>query len=165
MKTFIGRNFRVWPWTKNGIGDANDIWKIMIVGGRENDTVLTVTSKLLIVQYLQNCALTTSGKQLPKWGFEQQEVSCNPNIRDQNAYWNVEDNVFDKCKYTDAACQSARPWFYAWVLLMRLDSLVHQHDHLFCLFIYWRCQSNRQTLLSFQNLKYSRLLTTYCQIF
>lgn len=112
---------------QNGIGDANDIWKIMIVGGRENEPVLTVTSKLLIVHYLQNCALTTSGKQLPKWGYEQQEgnvnacnghyleyennawnimifflisneVSCNPNIRDPNAFWNVEDNTFDKCK-------------------------------------------------------------------
>lgn len=85
--------------TQNGIGDANDIWKIMIVGGRDNDTILTVTSKLLIVHYLQNCALTTSGKQLPKWGFEQQEVSCNPNVRDPTAYWNVEDNAFEKCKY------------------------------------------------------------------
>lgn len=84
---------------KNGIGDANDVWKIMIVGGGENETVLTVTSKLLIVHYIQNCALTTSGKQLPKWGYEQQEVSCNPNVRDPSAYWNVEDNVFDKCKY------------------------------------------------------------------
>lgn len=71
----------------------------MIVGGRDNDTILTVTSKLLIVHYLQNCALTTSGKQLPKWGFEQQEVSCNPNVRDPSAYWNVEDNAFEKCKY------------------------------------------------------------------
>lgn len=86
---------------QSGIGDANDIWKIMIAGGRENETVLTVTSKLLIVHYLQNCALTTSGKQLPKWGFEQQEVTCNPNIRDRNAYWNVEDNAFDKCKYNN----------------------------------------------------------------
>lgn len=83
---------------QNGTGDANDIWKVMIVGGRENEEVLTVTSKLLIVQYLQNCALTTSGKQLPKWGFEQQEVSCNPNIRDRNAFWNIEDNVFDRRK-------------------------------------------------------------------
>lgn len=83
---------------QNGTGDANDIWKVMIVGGRENEEVLTVTSKLLVVQYLQNCALTTSGKQLPKWGFEQQEVSCNPNIRDRNAFWNVEDNVFDRRK-------------------------------------------------------------------
>lgn len=71
----------------------------MIVGGRDNDKVLTVTSQLMIVHYLQNCVLTTSGKQLPKWGFEQQEVSCNPNVRDRNAIWNIEDNVFDKCKY------------------------------------------------------------------
>lgn len=76
----------------------------MIVGGRENDQILTVTSKLLFVHYLQNCALTTSGKQLPKWGFEQQETSCNPNIRDKSAYWNVEDNTFDKCKFCFLFC-------------------------------------------------------------
>lgn len=97
------------PWRRrqqqqNGIGDANDIWKIMIVGGRENEPVLTVTSKLLIVHYLQNCALTTSGKQLPKWGYEQQEVSCNPNLRDPNAFWNVEDNTFERCKYIYVEC-------------------------------------------------------------
>ena len=84
---------------QNGTGDANDIWKVIIVNGRENDPVLTVTTKLLFVHYLQNCALTASGKQLPKWGFEQQEVSCNSNIRDKNAYWNVEDNVYSKCEY------------------------------------------------------------------
>ncbi|KAI8425360.1 hypothetical protein MSG28_007121 [Choristoneura fumiferana] len=41
------------------------------------------------------CALTTTGKQLPKWGYEQQEVACNPNLRDKHALWNVEDNVYD----------------------------------------------------------------------
>lgn len=92
------------------MGDANDIWKIMIVGGRDNDTIQTVTSKLLLVHYLQNCALTTSGKQLPKWGFEQQEVSCNPNVRDQNAYWNVEDNVFEKCKYNSITITTTAQW-------------------------------------------------------
>lgn len=70
----------------------------MVVGGRDNEEVLTVTSKLYFVHYLQNCVLTTSGKQLPKWGFEQQEVSCNPNIRDTNALWNVEDNIYAKCE-------------------------------------------------------------------
>lgn len=69
----------------------------MVVGGRENETVLTVTSKLVFIHYLQHCALTASGQQLPKWGFEQQEISCNPNLRDKNAHWNVEDNVFAKC--------------------------------------------------------------------
>lgn len=82
-----------------GHGDANDIWKVSIIGGRENDSVLTVTTKLLIVHFLMNCALTSSGKQLPKWGFEQQEVSCNPNIRDGNAFWNFEDNEHSECKY------------------------------------------------------------------
>lgn len=81
---------------QGGLGDANDIWKIMVVGGRENETVLTVTSELVFIHYLQHCALTASGQQLPKWGFEQQEVSCNPNLRDKNAHWNVEDNVFAK---------------------------------------------------------------------
>lgn len=71
----------------------------MIIDGSNNDLVLTVTSRLMFVHYLQGCALTASGKQLPKWGFEQQEVSCNPNIRDRNAQWNVEDNVFERCEY------------------------------------------------------------------
>lgn len=83
---------------QNGTGDANDIWKVMVVGGKDSEEILTVTSKLYFVHYLQNCVLTTSGKQLPKWGFEQQEVSCNPNIRDTNALWNVEDNIYEKCK-------------------------------------------------------------------
>lgn len=83
---------------QNGTGDANDIWKVMVVGGKDNEEILTVTSKLYFVHYLQNCVLTTSGKQLPKWGFEQQEVSCNPNIRDTNALWNVEDNIYAKCE-------------------------------------------------------------------
>lgn len=84
---------------QNGTGDANDIWKVMVVGGKDNEEVLTVTSKLFFVHYLQNCVLSTSGKQLPKWGFEQQEVSCNPNIRDTNALWNVEDNTYAKCEF------------------------------------------------------------------
>ena len=51
------------------------------------------------MHYFQHCALTATGKQLPKWGFEQQEVSCNPNLRDKNALWNVEDNYFENCEY------------------------------------------------------------------
>ena len=89
---------------KNGTGDANDIWKVMIVNGKEKDKLEAVTSKIMFIHYLQNCALTTSGKQLPKWGFEQQEVTCNPNIRDRNAVWNIEDNYFAKC--------NIGAWFY-----------------------------------------------------
>lgn len=60
----------------------------------------TVSTKFKLVHYFQHCAITSPGKQLPKWGFEQQEVSCNPNLRDKNALWNVEDNYFELCKYS-----------------------------------------------------------------
>ncbi|XP_063706046.1 protein O-mannosyl-transferase 2 [Culicoides brevitarsis] len=90
------KHFQVTGYGENGTGDANDIWKIMLANGKDGDEVETVTSKFTLVHYLQSCALVASGKQLPKWGFEQQEVSCNPNIRDKNAYWNIEDNIFEK---------------------------------------------------------------------
>ncbi|GBP88989.1 Protein O-mannosyl-transferase 2 [Eumeta japonica] len=86
---------QVTGYGEDGIGDANDVWKILISGGKDGDEILTVSSKLVLVHYLQACVLTTTGKQLPKWGYEQQEVACNPNLRDKNALWNVEDNIFD----------------------------------------------------------------------
>lgn len=81
---------------QNGTGDANDVWRINVIGAKDGTEILTVSSKLRFVHYLQSCVLTTSGKQLPKWAYEQQEVSCNPNLRDPNAYWNVEENIFEK---------------------------------------------------------------------
>lgn len=99
MLIFYSKCFFFVFFTKNGIGDANDVWKVFIVGGKENETVKTVTSRFILVHYLQNCILTATGKQLPKWGFEQQEVTCNLNLRDKNGYWNVEDNRHKKRKY------------------------------------------------------------------
>lgn len=87
---------QVTGYGENGTGDANDVWKIFIVGGKDGDVVNTVSSELKLVHYLQHCILTTTNKQLPKWAFEQQEVTCNPNLRDKNSLWNVEDNVFAK---------------------------------------------------------------------
>ncbi|XP_032521086.2 protein O-mannosyl-transferase 2 [Danaus plexippus] len=87
---------QVTGYGEDGIGDANDVWKVVVSGGADGEEILTVKSKLMFVHYLQSCALTTTGKQLPKWGFEQQEVACNHNLRDKNALWNVEDNIFDQ---------------------------------------------------------------------
>jgi dolichyl-phosphate-mannose-protein mannosyltransferase len=52
---------------QNGTGDANDVWKVVIVGGKEDEPVTTVSSKIKFIHYLQHCVLTSSGKQLPKW--------------------------------------------------------------------------------------------------
>ena len=72
-------------WTdfffQNGVGDANDVFRVEIVGGKDGDIVETVTSKVKFVHYFLKCVLTSSGKQLPKWGFEQQEVSCASEVR------------------------------------------------------------------------------------
>ncbi|XP_068893281.1 protein O-mannosyl-transferase 2 isoform X1 [Tenebrio molitor] len=90
------KHYQVTGYGENGTGDANDVWKISIVGAKDGTEVTAVSSKLKFVHYLQSCVLTTSGKQLPKWAYEQQEVSCNPNLRDPNGIWNVEENVFEK---------------------------------------------------------------------
>lgn len=83
---------------QNGTGDANDVWRLILDSGKEGDVLRAVTTKLRLVHYLQGCALTTTAKQLPKWGFEQQEVACTANLRDPNAVWNVEENIFEKRK-------------------------------------------------------------------
>ncbi len=36
------------------------------------------------------CALRTHAQMLPKWGWEQYEVSCNPEIDDPDNLWNIE---------------------------------------------------------------------------
>jgi dolichyl-phosphate-mannose-protein mannosyltransferase len=61
--------------------------------------VRTVTTKIKLHHYFMRCVLTSSGKQLPKWGYEQQEISCNPTLRDPNSLWNIEDNFHPKCKF------------------------------------------------------------------
>ncbi|XP_067616158.1 protein O-mannosyl-transferase 2 isoform X2 [Eurosta solidaginis] len=90
------RHRQVTGYGQQGHGDSNDIWRVFSVEARINESIKTVTTKFLLIHYLQNCALTATGRQLPKWGFEQQEVSCNTNIRDKNAIWNVEENQNNK---------------------------------------------------------------------
>lgn len=91
--------FQITGYGENGTGDANDVWRVELIGGTEGDTVKTVTSKVKFHHYFMKCVLSCSGKLLPKWGFEQQEISCNPTTRDPNALWNVEDNFFPKCNF------------------------------------------------------------------
>ncbi|KOB63903.1 putative mannosyltransferase 1, partial [Operophtera brumata] len=47
---------QVTGYGEDGIGDANDVWKIVISGGKDGDEILTVRSKLMFVHYLQGNA-------------------------------------------------------------------------------------------------------------
>ncbi|KAK4298489.1 hypothetical protein Pmani_029173 [Petrolisthes manimaculis] len=88
------RHHQITGYGENGEGDVNDVWRVEVVGGEEEEVVKTVIHKLRFVHYLVGCALMSHNKQLPKWGFEQMEVTCNPNVHDPNNLWNIEDNVF-----------------------------------------------------------------------
>lgn len=90
------RHYQVTGYGENGIGDANDVWRLEIVGGHEGDVLNTISSRVKLVHFLSGCALHSHNKQLPKWGYEQMEVTCSPNIRDKDNLWNVEDNHFPK---------------------------------------------------------------------
>jgi len=86
------RHFQVTGYGENGTGDANDVFRLEIVGAAEGDIVKTVVSRLKFHHYFVKCVVTSTGKTLPKWGFEQGEVACNPTTRDPSSMWNVEDN-------------------------------------------------------------------------
>jgi len=68
-----------------------------------------VTSRLKFHHYFVKCVLTCSTKPLPKWGFEQGEVSCNPTVRDANSMWNIEDNLF--ANLPNSSVSELRPGF------------------------------------------------------
>jgi len=94
------KHYQVTGYGDNGTGDANDVWRIVIENGAENEVLETMRHRFKLVHYLMNCVLTTTQKTLPKWGFDQQEVTCNPNIRDKSAYWSIEDNRYPRLSNT-----------------------------------------------------------------
>lgn len=90
------RHYQVTCYGENGIGDANDIWRIVKekspVTEDQDDRIFTVRTRFKLVHYLSGCALHSHSRQLPKWAYDQLEVTCNPKIHDKNNFWNIEDN-------------------------------------------------------------------------
>lgn len=93
------RHYQVTCYGENGVGDANDLWQIKkesysVTHGNEDNRIYTVKTRFKLIHYLTNCALHSHSKQLPKWAYEQLEVTCNPKLHDKNNYWNIEDNFY-----------------------------------------------------------------------
>lgn len=90
------KHYQVTCYGENGTGDANDIWQIQKESSKadKDDRIYTVRTRFRLVHYLDKCALHSHSKQLPKWAYEQLEVTCNPKLFDKNNYWNVEDNFY-----------------------------------------------------------------------
>ncbi|XP_046641821.1 protein O-mannosyl-transferase 2-like isoform X1 [Daphnia pulicaria] len=90
------KQFQVTGYGLDGVGDTNDIWRVEIEDGEQNQVLETMVHRFRLIHYNLGCALTCTKKKLPTWGFEQDEVTCNPNKRDPNAIWNIEENIFPR---------------------------------------------------------------------
>ncbi|RUS71376.1 hypothetical protein EGW08_020859, partial [Elysia chlorotica] len=84
-------HYQVSGYGQNGSGDANDIWVVEVDGGSRGEKIQTVRSKLRFVHYNVGCLLHSHDKKLPKWGWEQMEVTCQTDVRDTTSAWNVEE--------------------------------------------------------------------------
>ncbi|CAG2215159.1 POMT [Mytilus edulis] len=76
--TLTKRHYQVAGYGVNGSGDANDVWILEVVGGSTGAVVQTVRSQVRLIHYHVR-------------GWEQLEVTCNPNIKDKKTLWSVEE--------------------------------------------------------------------------
>ncbi|XP_061751063.1 protein O-mannosyl-transferase 2 isoform X2 [Nerophis ophidion] len=91
------KHFQVTGYGMNGTGDNNDLWKVEVCGGRKGDPLKVLRSKVRFLHKATGCILFSSGKTLPKWGWEQVEVTCSPYLKETlSSQWNIEDHINPK---------------------------------------------------------------------
>ncbi|XP_067848247.1 protein O-mannosyl-transferase 2 isoform X2 [Heptranchias perlo] len=104
------KHFQVTGYGINGTGDSNDLWRIEVVGGQNGDLIKVLRSKIRLIHVATGCILYSSGKSLPKWGWEQVEVSCSPYLKETpNSLWNIEDHV--NAKLPNISLEVLKPSF------------------------------------------------------
>ncbi|XP_059156295.1 protein O-mannosyl-transferase 2-like isoform X2 [Physella acuta] len=86
-------HYQVSGYGQNGTGDANDIWLLEVEGSSPGERIQTVRSKIKFIHYHVKCLLHSHDKKLPKWGWEQLEATCQPNLRDTTSVWSVEEVI------------------------------------------------------------------------
>uniref|UniRef100_A0A3P9H9U0 Protein O-mannosyl-transferase 2 n=1 Tax=Oryzias latipes TaxID=8090 RepID=A0A3P9H9U0_ORYLA len=87
------KHFQVTGYGINGSGDSNDLWRVEVCGGQRGDLVKVLRSKVRFLHKATGCVLYSSGKTLPKWGWEQVEVTCSPYLKESpSSQWNIEDH-------------------------------------------------------------------------
>ncbi|SCU97083.1 LAFA_0G09648g1_1 [Lachancea sp. 'fantastica'] len=78
-------------------GDANDDWIVEIdqaasAPGEARTRVKALETKFRLKHPLMNCHLFSHEVKLPKWGFEQQEVTCASQGKEHLTLWYIEGN-------------------------------------------------------------------------
>uniref|UniRef100_A0A8C6JD87 Protein O-mannosyl-transferase 2 n=1 Tax=Melopsittacus undulatus TaxID=13146 RepID=A0A8C6JD87_MELUD len=91
------KHFQVTAYGINGTGDSNDFWRIEVVGRKAEKLIRVLRSQVRLIHVATGCILGSSGKILPKWGWEQLEVTCTPYLKETpNSLWNFEDHINPK---------------------------------------------------------------------
>ncbi|XP_054828782.1 protein O-mannosyl-transferase 2 isoform X2 [Eublepharis macularius] len=88
------KHLQVTGYGINGSGDSNDFWRIEVVGRKSGKLIKVLRSQIRLIHLATGCILGSTGKTLPKWGWEQVEVTCTPYQKESpNSLWNVEDHI------------------------------------------------------------------------
>ncbi|KAL8169121.1 UNVERIFIED_CONTAM: Protein O-mannosyl-transferase 2 [Gekko kuhli] len=88
------KHLQVTGYGINGTGDSNDFWRIEVVGRKTGKHIKVLRSQIRLIHLATGCILGSTGKTLPKWGWEQVEVTCTPYQKESpNSLWNVEDHI------------------------------------------------------------------------
>ncbi|XP_006157139.2 protein O-mannosyl-transferase 2 [Tupaia chinensis] len=91
------KHYQVTGYGINGTGDSNDFWRIEIVNRKFGNRIKVLRSRIRLIHLVTGCVLGSSGKVLPRWGWEQLEVTCTPYLKETlNSIWNVEDHINPK---------------------------------------------------------------------
>ncbi|GAB5592199.1 hypothetical protein Unana1_07099 [Umbelopsis nana] len=78
-------------------GDANDYWRVEIVDHSpqdpaSGDRLKALRSVFRLIHINEGCALFSHSVKLPKWGFDQQEVTCIKGGTKPKTQWYIEQN-------------------------------------------------------------------------
>ncbi|KAL1790242.1 O-mannosyl-transferase 2 isoform X1 [Sigmodon hispidus] len=91
------KHFQVTGYGINGTGDSNDFWRIEVINRKFGNRIKVLRSRIRLIHLVTGCVLGSSGKILPKWGWEQLEVTCTPYLKETaNSIWNIEDHINPK---------------------------------------------------------------------
>ncbi|XP_021508838.1 protein O-mannosyl-transferase 2 [Meriones unguiculatus] len=91
------KHFQVTGYGINGTGDSNDFWRIEVVNRKFGNRIKVLRSRIRLIHLVTGCVLGSSGKILPRWGWEQLEVTCTPYQKETaNSIWNIEDHINPK---------------------------------------------------------------------
>ncbi|KAG0222568.1 hypothetical protein BGW42_006469, partial [Actinomortierella wolfii] len=98
-------------------GDSNDHWRVEIVdydgkNAEAGKELHTLRSKFKLVHINMGCDLFSHKVKLPKWGFEQQEVTCMRSALPAKATWIIESNQYDKYPANAEKVNYNRPGFF-----------------------------------------------------